>query len=66
MNEVGPDPADKSILLFYPDRAGAGFFQVDLTATAPAVRPARRSTSKKNGNSDTTLVPEIFTLCAPL
>ena len=67
MNEVGPDPADKSILLFYPDRAGAGFFQVDLTAAATAVvRPARRSTSKKVGYSETTLAPEILTLCAPL
>jgi hypothetical protein len=66
MNEVGPDPADRSILMFYPDNAGGGFFQVNLTATAPAVRPARRSTSKNDGNSDTTLVPRIFTLCAPL
>jgi hypothetical protein len=66
MNEVGPDPVDKSILLFYPDRAGLGFFQADLTTTAPAVRPARRSTSKKDGYSETTLVPEIFTSCAPL
>ena len=66
MNEVGPDSADKSILMFYPDRAGMGFFQVDLTTAAAVVRPARRSTSKKDGYSDTTLVPEIFTLCVPL
>ena len=66
MNEVGPDPTDKSILLFYPDRAGQGFFQVDLTTAAPVVRPARRSTSKRDEYSETTLVPEILTLCAPL
>lgn len=66
MNEVGPDPADKSILLFYPDGAGSGFLQVNLTTATATVRPARRSTSKKDGNSDTTLVPRIFTSCAPL
>jgi hypothetical protein len=62
MNEVGPDPTDNSILLFYPDRAGTNLLLANATATAPAVTAARRKTKEIGGNSGTTLVPTISTL----
>jgi len=62
MNEVGPDPADKSILLFYPDRAGASLFLANTTIATPTVRTAKKDSDKNDGNSGTTLVPSIFTL----
>lgn len=59
MHEVGPDPANGSILVFYPDKAGTGFFnptfQVDLTIAAPIARPAKNSTTRKDEYSDTTV-----------
>jgi hypothetical protein len=38
MTEMGPDPVDKSILLFYPDRAGSSFLQVDLAIMSKTIR----------------------------
>jgi len=61
MNEVGPDPTDKSILLFYPDGAGSSLFLANVTVTAPAVTPAKRKDNRAKGNSGTTLVPPIST-----
>ena len=37
MNEVGPDPIDKSVLMFYPDNAGASFLLLSATTGAPSV-----------------------------
>jgi len=37
MNEVGPDPTDNSVLLFYPDNAGANFLLLSATTAAPTV-----------------------------
>jgi len=62
MNEVGPDPADNSILLFYPNRAGASLFLANATIATPTVRTARKDNDGNDGNSGTTLVPSIFTL----
>ena len=46
MSEVGPDPADNSVLLFYPERAGdTSFVLVSATIAAPAIK-----TAKKNSN----------------
>lgn len=68
MNEVGPDPLNESILMFYPDKAGSNFLFVNVTMAArvpiavPMVRMARKNSNKNNGYSGTTLVPSIFTL----
>jgi hypothetical protein len=63
MNEVGPDPQYKSILMFYPNNAGANLLLLNATMTTPTVNTAtRKSTDKNDGNSETTLVPSIFTL----
>jgi hypothetical protein len=62
MDEVGPDPAGNSILVFYPDRAGASLFLANTAAAAPAVTAARRKTRRIGGNSGMTLVPSISTL----
>jgi hypothetical protein len=61
MREVGPDPTDSSILLFYPDGAGTSFLLSNATAVAPAVMAARRKTSRIDGDSGITLVPTIST-----
>lgn len=53
MNEVGPDPADNSILLFYPDRAGTSLFLANATMATPTVRTARKDNNKNGGNSAT-------------
>jgi hypothetical protein len=60
MNDVGPDPEYKSILLYYPNNAGVDFLRLKATMTTPAVMTARRSTKKNVGNSETTLVPSIL------
>jgi hypothetical protein len=63
MNDVGPDPQYKSILMFYPNNAGANLLLLNATMTTPTVNTAtRKSTGKNDGNSETTLVPSIFTL----
>ena len=64
MNEVGPDPTDKSILMFYPDRAGTSLLlaRANATMAAQAVTATRRKTKKIDGNSGTTLVPLTSTL----
>jgi hypothetical protein len=62
MNDVGPDPADNSILLFYPDTAGTSRLLANTTAAAPAVTPAKRNHRRIDGNSGTTLVPRTSTL----
>jgi hypothetical protein len=59
MNEVGPDPAGNSVLVFYPDGAGASLLLDNTTAAAPAVTEARRKTRRIDGNSATTLAPSI-------
>jgi len=46
MNEVGPDPVDKSILMFYPDKAGTSFLLVNATIAAPTVRAARKNNNE--------------------
>lgn len=61
MNDVGSDPEYKSVLLFYPNNAGTNFLLLNATMTTPIVTTARRSTKKNGGNSETTLVPSIFT-----
>jgi hypothetical protein len=48
MNEVGPDPTDNSILMFYPDRAGASFLLVNATIATPRVGTARKNTNKND------------------
>jgi hypothetical protein len=62
MREVGPDPTDNSILVFYPDKAGSSLLLSNTTVAAPAVTPAKRKNSRIDGNSGTTLVPPISTL----
>lgn len=62
MREVGPDPTNNSILVFYPDGAGSSLLLANATAAAPAVTPAKRKNSRIDGNSGTTLVPPISTL----
>ncbi|MGA3191943.1 MAG: hypothetical protein ABSD73_05445 [Candidatus Bathyarchaeia archaeon] len=37
MNEVGPDPTDKSVLMFYPDNAGPSFLLLSAATAAPTV-----------------------------
>jgi hypothetical protein len=61
MNEVGPDPSDKSILMFYPDKAGTCFLFANATIATPKVRTAKKNTNKIDENSGTPLVPLIFT-----
>lgn len=47
MSEVGPDPADRSILLFYPDRArNTSFVPVNAIIAAPLIKTARKNTSR--------------------
>jgi hypothetical protein len=46
MNEVGPDPTDKSIMMFYPDNAGTSFLLVNATIAPPTVSAARKNTNK--------------------
>jgi hypothetical protein len=62
MREVGPDPADRSILLFYPDKArNATFLIANTTIATPPVKATRKNTNRTHGNSSTTLAPSIFT-----
>jgi hypothetical protein len=62
MNDVGPDPQYKSILMFYPNNAGANLLLLNARMTTPTVNTApRKSTGKNDGNSGTTVVPVIFT-----
>ena len=42
MNDVGPDPTDGSILMFYPDTSGKSFFRVNTTLATPTLRTARK------------------------
>ena len=66
MNEVGPDPADRSILLFYPDGArGASFLFANTTITTPSVKATGKNTNRTEGNSSTALAPAIFTFRRP-
>jgi hypothetical protein len=48
MNEVGPDPTNKSILMFYPDEAGTGCLPVNNTMAmaTPTVTVARKKVDK--------------------
>ena len=46
MNDVGPDPTYKSILIFYPDKAGTSFLPVNKTMATPTVSVARKKTDK--------------------
>jgi hypothetical protein len=43
MNEVGPDPTDKSILMFYPDKAGASFLLVNASIGTPTAKTAKNN-----------------------
>jgi hypothetical protein len=62
MSEVGPDPADRSILLFYPDGArNASFLPANTAIATPPVKATRKNISRTHGNSSKTLVPSIFT-----
>jgi hypothetical protein len=49
MNEVGPDPQYRSILMFYPNNAGANLLLADTTITAPTVTATRKNTNKTDG-----------------
>jgi len=40
MNQVGPDPTYKSILMFFPYHVGEDFLLTDATVTTPTVRTA--------------------------
>ena len=52
MNEVGPDPADRSILLFYPDKArDASLLLANTTIATPPVKTTRKSINRENENS---------------
>jgi hypothetical protein len=61
MNDIGPDPQYKSVLLFYPNNAGANLLLLNATMTAPTVTAARKNSRKNDENSGTTLVPMILT-----
>ena len=61
MNEVGFEPINSSILVFYLDRAGTSLLLANKTAAAPAVTPAKRNNNRIDGDSGTTLVPTIST-----
>jgi hypothetical protein len=43
---MGPDPTDKSILIFYPDNAGTSFLPVNRTMTTPTDSLAGKKTDK--------------------
>lgn len=49
MNEVGPDPQYRSILMFYPNNAGANLLLADTTITTPTVTAASKNTNKNDG-----------------
>jgi hypothetical protein len=50
MNDVGPDPQYKSILMFYPNNAGENLLLANnTTVTTPTFTAARKNTSKTDG-----------------
>jgi hypothetical protein len=61
MNDVGPDPEYGSVLLFYPNNAGANLLLLNATMTAPTITAARKNSRKNDENSGTTFVPMILT-----
>jgi hypothetical protein len=61
MNDVGPDPEYGSVLLYYPNNAGANLLLLNATMTNPVVTAASKNQRKNTENSGTTLVPTIWT-----
>jgi hypothetical protein len=61
MNDVGPDPTDKSILMYYPDNAGSNLLLANATMATPTARTTGKNTNKNDENSGITLVPTILT-----
>jgi len=50
MNEVGPDPTDKSILTFYPTSAGTTLAPVNAITTTPTIRTDKKEIDKSGLN----------------
>ena len=49
MNDVGPDPQYKSVLMFYPNNVGSNLLLLNARMTTPTVNAAAR---KNNGKED--------------